>query len=621
MRLLPGIRASTEAFEYFIRRVFVKNYVFRIGFPGGNCFILSSAGGSFVAGKGRAVFFAFLLSAAGLRSGQTPTISGGANQSSQAPEQRCVVWGKVTNLQTGEPLKKAMVHLRGHARQGRPTADGYVDTSEADGSFRFENVASGEYSLSGDRSGFIMTTYGARTSFSQGTNLTLSPGQETGNLTLALAPQGVIAGKVTDEEGDLMDQVSVVALQRVWNRGKAQFQPAGFAMTDDLGEFRLSGLRAGRYSVMAKREENQMGKEAPGNPQKPEIRPVATYYPDAMSLETATALSVSAGQVVDGTDIRLRWLPTHHVRGKVEGNLPQNSQVAINITPEDGVHGFFFGGMNFTTDRKFDVAGVAPGDYLLTANSMGRSLSSLLARQRLEVGAADVNGVVLTVVALADLHGQVEIDAGNGATPVTLKSLMVFLNATGPGNMAGGMSADGVKEDGSFLIKEVGPTRYDVNVNNLPDGYYLKALSFGQQDILGKELDLTQGVAGDLKITIRAGSPEVGGILKTDEKDHGDVTVALAPEIANEDGSGLRSVGTDQDGKFSFKGPRPGKYRLFAIQGVHRNDLENPDLLKEFTSRGVEVELAEHDRKQIELPLIAPDDVRQVLTQLGLGNE
>ena len=569
--------------------------------------------------RGPVIFFTFLLSVTGLRSGQTPAI-GGANQSSQAPEQRCVVWGKVTNRQTGEPLKKAMVRLRGLARQGRPMADGYVDTSEADGSFRFENIAPGEYSLSGNRSGFIVTTYGARSSFNQGTNLTLSPGQETGNLNLALVPQGVIAGKVTDEEGDPMDRVSVVALQRVWNRDKANFQPVSFAMTDDLGEFRLSNLRAGRYSLMAKRQDGQMGKETPGNPQKPEIRPVATYYPDAMSVETATALSVSAGQVVDGTDIRLRWLPTHHVRGKVEGNLPQNSQVAINITAEDGAHGLFFGGMNFATDRKFDVAGVAPGNYLLTANSLGQSKYRLAARQRVEVGAADVNDVVLTVVPPADLHGQVEIDAGNGATPATLKSIMIFLNSTEPGNM-GGADADGVKEDGSFTIKEVAPTRCDVNVNNLPDGYYLKSVSFGQQDILGKELDLTQGVAGDLKITIREGSPELGGTLQTEEKDHGDVTVALAPEIASEDGSGLRTGATDQDGKFSLKGLRPGKYRLFAIQGVQHNDLENPDLLKEFTSRGIEVELKEHERKQLDVPMITPGDVRQILTQLGLENE
>ncbi len=68
--------------------------------------------------------------------------------------------------------------------------------------------------------------------------------------------------------------------------------------------------------------------------------------------------------------------------------------------------------------------------------------------------------------------------------------------------------------------------------NNLPDGYYLKSVNFGHQDLLGKELDLTQGVAGELKITIREGSPEVGGTLKTDEKDHSDVMVVIAPEIA-----------------------------------------------------------------------------------------
>ncbi len=44
-----------------------------------------------------------------------------------------------------------------------------------------------------------------------------------------------------------------------------------------------------------------------------------------------------------------------------------------------------------------------------------------------------------------------------------------------------------------------------------PDGAYLKSVRFGQQEMLGKEIDLSQGASGELEITFRYGAAEVDG--------------------------------------------------------------------------------------------------------------
>ena len=73
--------------------------------------------------------------------------------------------GHVTSAQTGEPLKKAILSLtRRGASASITVADpqGYSTSSEADGSFRFEGVEPGDYTLSAERTGYLDANYGAK---------------------------------------------------------------------------------------------------------------------------------------------------------------------------------------------------------------------------------------------------------------------------------------------------------------------------------------------------------------------------------------------------------------------------------------------------------------------------
>ena len=68
-------------------------------------------------------------------------------------------------------------------------------------SFQFEGTEPGEYSLSGERSGYLRTEYESKSGYGGGTKLTLTAGQHLTKLTLALIPQGVISGRVVDPDG------------------------------------------------------------------------------------------------------------------------------------------------------------------------------------------------------------------------------------------------------------------------------------------------------------------------------------------------------------------------------------------------------------------------------------
>ena len=110
----------------------------------------------------------FCLSAALPLSAQVLFGFGGAGgqltppHSNVPPEQRCKVSGQVTNALTGEPVKRANLRLLAQHSGSGPAIpapgqamQGYSTVSEADGSYTFENVEPGTYTLTASRQGFL----------------------------------------------------------------------------------------------------------------------------------------------------------------------------------------------------------------------------------------------------------------------------------------------------------------------------------------------------------------------------------------------------------------------------------------------------------------------------------
>jgi hypothetical protein len=158
-------------------------------------------------------------------------------------------------------------------------------------------------------------------------------------------------------------------------------------MADEQGSFRLAGLRAGKYYVSAQKRE-PLSMQAPPSPDKPDVRTVPTFYPDSLTRDAAAAISLRPAQNLSGIDIRMRTAITHHIRGKLAGELPGNTdRVMISVHSDDNP---FFGigpSTGLGRDRSFDLAGVPPGRYLLSVCSsavnfaLSASKLSRLARQ------------------------------------------------------------------------------------------------------------------------------------------------------------------------------------------------------------------------------------------------
>jgi len=155
--------------------------------------------------------------------------------------------GRLVNSVTNEPVRKAKVSLH----PSDPSKTVYTVESDAEGKFHLDKLDPGRYTLQGAKAGFVAGWYGSTRPDGPGSTIELKDGKSSvSELLLKLIPQGVIAGRVLDDESEPVAGVMVLALHSVYWNGRRQLIPAadGAQMqTNDLGEYRLSNLPPGRY--------------------------------------------------------------------------------------------------------------------------------------------------------------------------------------------------------------------------------------------------------------------------------------------------------------------------------------------------------------------------------------
>lgn len=516
--------------------------------------------------------------------------------------------GQVMNLKAGTPLKKASVQLTmmnpgGGAVQGRGQVPvRKVAETDEQGHFAFSGLDAGKYQLSAERQGFLRQNYGARKYSGGGTPVLVAEGQSVKSIVFQLNPQAVITGKVLDEDGEGVADQPVRALRYVYRGGKRQWSTVGAAQTSDIGEFRLPNLEPGRYLVSANARNGgaarrQMQSSEP-MPSVPDMMYATTYYPSTTMASTAIPIDVGAGGEVRGIDVRLVKTRAYRVRGRVVGNGTSGRPgTTVTLTPRDGVPGSPITGPVLGPEGEFELRNVPPGQYTAVAQSRGGG-QELIATQPVDVVGNHVDGLVLTMVAGGEVQGSVKVV--DATTAPDLKSLSVMLRAVG---FAGTPPPRGrVGEDLKFTLKSVPPLRYAVTVTGMPETCYLQSVKYGGSEVTDAGVEMTSG--GALEVTVSAAAARVDTVvLDKDGKPGWHAVVALIPK----DGPQTVVQTADENGILSFKGLKPGEYRLLAWEDVETGAPYDPDFVKPFEGQAKSVKLDAAGHEAVQLKAIASD--------------
>src|ERR1700686_2448663 len=309
--------------------------------------------------------------------------------------------GTVIKEPGSQPLKKVLVQV---VAENQKEGGNYTASTDADGHFYIENVVTGRYRIFIERTGFVeVNGHGLKSD----TNVfTVQAGQSVEDLLFRMLPTAVIIGRITDEDGDPMSGVRVVAQKK--KPGKSTRESVGTEATNDLGEYRLAGLFPGQYWIVAMppvdfRDYEKQEKSLAGEGQ-PDTRYVNTYYPGTYDAMLATPVTLKAG---DEMPVNFTLVParTYRVRGIITGvTAGQKPSVELVSKAGDSIRASEVG-----PDGQFEVRGVVPGSYVVRASTPTES-QSFTANQDVSVVAADVDGVKLTPLPSFTLSGHLHIE-------------------------------------------------------------------------------------------------------------------------------------------------------------------------------------------------------------------
>jgi protocatechuate 3,4-dioxygenase beta subunit len=556
----------------------------------------------------RAALLVFLFSACALA--QQPTPEEQAAQE-KPPEANCSVRGMVVRAQGGDPIKGARVAL---VKRGED-AQNYHTTSNVEGTFTFNNVVPGTYSLAVLKNGFVPQRYGQKKPRDQGTPLALAAGQKVHDLVFRLVATAAVNGKVVDEEGEPVPGVIVQALSENAGRGllsklladddwSMRRPPAGQGFTDDRGEYRIFGLAPGRYHLratdrsMAGPNLSQAGWEfyGVGATFDGKFYP-SILYPGTQQLDQATAVALAAG---DEMVIDFRLLPQVarvNIAGKVLFPKGKLASADIWLAPATFPDTFIFSAPQQTAtkeDGRFELKGVAPGEYFINVRADDGNVR-YGARQKTTVVDEDVE-VIVALSPARKITGRVIIE-GDAKIP---RRFAVSLEAVGGDRTPFSMKHAEVQADGTFVLSDVEENTYRVNLF-ADERSYLKSARYGMEDVLAENLVVGRETPNaTLQLVLSTTTAQLQGTV-VDQ--HGKpVTGAQLFLISQQKAWArrrLRTARSDQNGQFTIRGIAPGKYRLVATID-DENEMASAEVtFAEAESRTLELKTEEQETARV----------------------
>lgn len=447
--------------------------------------------------------------------------------------------------------------------------------------------------------------------------LTLLSGQSMTGLTFRMETAGVISGKIVDMDGDPLAAVSVTAMTLDDGPVATRYAAPGIAMTNDLGEYRISDLQPAKYliSALPSQPAPVVHADEKGKPTERLVY-ASTFYPGTVDRSRAVAVTVRAGQ--DAT-VNFGVLMTHayRVSGTVSG-VPSEGIARFMLTSKSGVAGPD-GPEELTQGNRFEYQNVLPGSYvamMIVLKGMGNGGQPDMQMVRLtppiEVDSADAVGVQPQPESVGQIHGKFRLDTEEQFdwTQLNVNLLPITENESQSAPMEAGYiratSNAVVNKDGSFEIKNVPGGNYQLVVGAHSDSlrdYYTKSVNFGGRNVADSGFEMNGDVYLDVVVSAK-GAMIDGAVVDSKSQPVPYAVVAVVPNSEHRARpDSYQQETTDEHGHFIARGLNAGRFVVLAFDEL-QEDMRQPDFLKKNRSKGEKVELEEGARKSVTTRII-----------------
>jgi hypothetical protein len=500
----------------------------------------------------------------------------------------CALHGSAINGLTGAPVVQAQISA---ASDSGSTASTSTDSA---GRFCFHQLEAGKYIISGSHETYVSGKYGAAQPSEAGRPITVLAGtSQSNNVIVTLWPEASVYGMIDDDRKMPIPHADVRMYLAMHSRGRRRLMPVWTGTSDASGSFVALGLAPGTYYASAR---------APRSASVSSDATVLaeTFFPSTSDPSAAAAITLRAGDRVEGIRVTVRRLQSVSVHGIVvidgDGARPVVSMVRLGTV---AVIGHDERTVAVSPNGSFNVSGVLPGTYSVRA-TYKQGNRGFMASEEIEVGRYDVEGVRLTAVPSTPIVGRVTLE---GFAKPPRQSVHVFLARPDTGEM---VAASKAGEDGAFALANVPRGRYEVGVSGLEENAYAKSITDGSADLKKTELSVAATDAASLQVVLAGNGGEVVGVVTGEDGNSVAATVVLLPHSSEIEYvcRWKKTVKTEPGGSFRFRGVAPGAYVVAAVQQVNDDSMDDPEYLGQLQRAGARIDVDEGARVSVQAKAI-----------------
>lgn len=561
----------------------------------------------------RTIFLGLAVVASSL-AGQRDVTFPQAQAASDDP-QFATVEGAVINAQNSRTIPRASVMLQGLHGVGSRSV-----RADGSGHFLFQHVEPGQYKLMAEHQSF----YSDESRRDYQPMFELAAGQYLKNIPVRLMPTAAISGEIVDEYNDYVQNVEVTLLASETRLGQMFLRPAAKATTDDRGQYRIGGLRPGRYYLVAEYQKSKQVADAVlanvtevvieqpshgkrGEPIKIAVAqetpdPPFTYgslfYPATGDFRQAEVLRLNPGDETSANFIFIS-APVVSITGRVTNGITGAPASAASVSAfwSEYMLGDGIPARVAHENAGFEIRGLAPGSYTLRANFV-EDKETYAGEVTVEVGPHGAQNVEIAALPDFAAAGHVSL-AGNPRTQPG-RFLVEFVGA----GLLPRVRASATFPEFKFEAQLRPEKRYYAAVRNLPEDYYIKSVAISGHVVPADNV-VVSGRRGDLELVLSPNGAEISGTLFDAKDQPARGSILLVPDIPDFGPPELlRRTSADSKGQFSFRGVPPGSYRLVAFESLELNDeMAQPDFPSRVAGRGVSLITDEQGRYRMVLRL------------------
>lgn len=524
------------------------------------------------------------------------------------PNATATIKGRVTKPD-GSAVRGAQVNA--NLLGGRPTTA--TASSDPDGNFEIvlgvtapaRGVEPGGFRVTAFKAGYLTSDFGQRSPTTRGDPIAIVPGEVHEHIDIVLQPLGVLSGRVLDDVGEPVEGALVRPAQLRYVNGRRQLVDVGAPrQTDDLGRYRLYGLRPGQYAVSASVGQivvAQSSVDLPGFG--------TTYYPGTSDLQSIQFVRVNPPQEVSAVDFSLLRMSSARVAGRAldaDGD-PITGGIALMPSQRSGANTDTQMGARIDPKGGFEFRNVPPGDYVLQVvhGRVGQWNEGEFAYRYVTVADADITNLEVQSSAGSEISGRIVADGGELPKMDGFELSAIPVDIDRSPRLGGPPARAQIAPDGQFVLMGIsGPRR--LQVVRAPAGWMLKSvfaggidvtdqvLSFGRDDesrddieiVLTNQITQVIGSLGDLR-----------GLAPSDV-----AVLAFATDPAQwYAGTRFRKrITPSSDGHFSLDGLPPGEYFVVAAEPPRDpGEWLNPDTLERLARGAARVHLGAGQRVSV----------------------